>query len=696
MKQIPVITLLFFSFSISAQVIISARDVDWPKWENISKKNDTLKNDNAFILNDNLLLNYADHTITRFQEIKIINEDGLKDFNTISLPENIDITQIKSNYTMGRFKNRNIPYVTFYKVIDFSARIIRNNKIIEIPISQDTQKHYWLKYDGERIYDYEYIFNLSDLKEGDVLQYYYKASFKGQYGTDQLYTNDYYPKINAKYEIRLSVENRYAQGNFILNHFIDTINYKKTSIENSLSTLIKHVYEFKNLAAVKYPKNCLAGNSLMHITVKSNENVLKFKFQETGNGYKYIYIPNYTWYYRADTLINKKKNYNKYYSSLRKFLLKFPEATDEKSHSILMSQIVDTLNTYNYILAESIRYGEYSQLNVNSTDKLLKKELLEEYTLEINKNILDEKNIFYYETNIQDRRLGVHSSKYRAHYNYEQNILALPINNNIKYYTQRFNGVKYLPDELPFYLEGTYAVLNPVNVKHSQSPRNNSEIKFNRTPLSTFNENVRTESGIFKINTDSLIIDATIKENLSGQFSTILRHLYNSDIIDSTINLAYYTKCTDKPNSINQKIQLISQAKEFPFKTSYKCNEKIKISPNEINLNNWFSFILKKSDFRHPLNTDYYFDFTYTDSYNIFLEFDKPTTINNSEDFKLLSNNEYFEIVSSIVKQSENQYIISVNTKLKAYVLPKEKFNILTEYLSALDKLNNFKLKISH
>ena len=301
-----------------------------------------------------------------------------------------------------------------------------------------------------------------------------------------------------------------------------------------------------------------------------------------------------------------------------------------------------------------------------------------------------------YKRQILDRRLGVHSNTYRAHERYELHFFALPVMGYYKFFIPRSNGLKYYPDELPFYYEGTNCVLFPRNTKTMPDKSKLQNIKFIKTPLSTHNENIRTENAVFKINLDSSIIHVTTKENLSGQFSTILRHYYNKDCIDSTIKFQYFKKCIEKPKSSNASVKLSSQSKTYPFKASYVCSENISTSKVQIDLTGWFSFLFSENDFKNKITQDYYLDFTYTDTYNFMLEFNKPVTISNLNDFNITLSNEYFEISAIINQQSDNKYLLAVTTKAKQYVLPQQKSNYLIEFVRQLDKLNSQKLNLKY
>ena len=698
MFRILFLLLLFTNISIKSQDLTFLNEhYAWPDNNKIFEAiPDSFKQDGAVILSDDISLDFSQNIIKRRQAIKILSEEGLSYFKAISLPQNFDITQQNTPYyKQGRFSKRIIPFIYSYRINYFAARIIRNKTITEIPVKVTTKKVYWVKNDGERVYDYEYIMSFEDLLVGDIIEYAYKIEVKGSYDSDQFYVNDFFPKLKTTLTIRVIAPGEIKGSHVVLNHNVDSIFYTRVDQPSNRNTYHNHTYKFSTLNAIKYPQNCLAGINLPHITANIYSLNRHF-FNQTLVSTKYVYSTKYSWFIIPDSLINKERVYDKYGANLRKFISKFKEDPSDTNNMFFLNQLTDTINSYKFLSSENMHYAKDAQYSITSSERLLKQQLVEEFIGDIYSDILFEKNIFYYKANIQDRRLGMHTIKNRAHESYELEFIAIPIKKSFKYYLPRFNGLVYFPDELPFYYEGAFCALFPKNTKATSKKENLQNLKFIKTPISTYNENIRTENALFKINIDSNLLHASIKENLNGQFSTILRHYYNKECIDSTIKVQYFKKCTEKPSSDNQVIKLSNQSKVYPFRASYLCSENISISKDKIDLSNWFSFLLSEKDFKNKITQDYYFDFTYTDNYNFLLEFNKPVTINNLNELNLSLTNEYFEVNSIFSKQSETKYLLAVTTKAKQYILPQQKSNLLIEYVKLLDKLNSLDIKISY
>lgn len=680
------IFILLFNTLKAQDLSFKSESIEWPDNFKIHDAiPDSLKNNEAVILNDQLIVNLIEGTIIRRQAIKVLKAEGLAKLKTLSLPQNMDITaQENSFYKQGRFSTRTIPFIYSYKIDYFSARILRNRKIYDLPLDVTTKKNYWVKRDGERVSDYEYNFHFEDLNAGDILEYIYKLKMDGSYGTDQFYVHDYYPKLKMNLVVDAPIS--YA-------HNIDSTACTISLVTGNGPSYFAKSYTFTNLKAIKYGQNCLAGMKLPHVSA-SPYSVSSHVYNATMTSAKVMYATRYSWYIVPDSLYFKEKVYDKSGASLRKFIKKFPDDSSDITHAIFLSKVVDTLNTYRFLSAEQMHYGADAQYSIRSSERLLRRELAEEFISDIYKNILFEKGVFYYVANVQDRRLGGHSPSHRTHDKYEREFIALPVKKSFKFYLPRFEGLKYLPDELPYYYEGTLCALIPKNTQALQGQTQDvNTLKFIKTPLSTHNENVRTENAIFKINVDSGLIKATIKENLSGQFSTLLRHYYNRDYIDSTIELRYFKKCVDKPDCRNQQLKLISLSKTFPFKASYNCSEEIRFKDRQINLNGWFSFVNNKDQFKNKLCQEYYMDFAYTDIYNFLFEFNTPVKVQNTADFNKALLNDFFEINSALTQQDESKYLLTITAKVKKYVIPENESQKLIDYVEFLNQLNNLNLK---
>lgn len=681
-----VITTCFYSQKIK---LPQQSEFKWPDNNaNFDKIPDSLKNEDAVILKDDISI--TETSVKRRVAVLILTEEAVQKFSTIQLPENFDLTNNPNFKKIGRFSDRKDPYIYSFKPQYFAARVLSSGKHFQdADVNMNVNKVVWVDYDGQRISDYISGFNIAGLTKGDVLEYTYGAEVNWGGRQDVIYPNSIYPKLNCDIKIVTALGSDLKNILMVYEYKIPE-GFSKQSFEHKNGDKITtYNYSFKNLQSVHLPENARVGTELPNISV--NHSIGAYRTGSAlSNTANYVIFDKYKWVVTIDTS-GKTKVYDNYHANIRKFISKIAVSEPDSNGTIFLARLMDSLNNLKFMSAEGMNYGETSQYAVTSSELLLKGKLPEEFIFKNYVDFLSEKNIMYFRGVVMDKRYSVVNPEYRNHFSLERRVVVIPDKKTYRFYMPRVKGLKYNPDELPFYYEGTKCVLLPCY--DCAYTTQNTQILYLPTPKSTFNENVRSESGSFRVSTDSLKLSANIKENLSGQFSTILRHYYNNDYIDSTITSNYYKKCIDKPMAKSISLKKSSESKVFPFRTTYNCHLSLPLlNKSEINLNNWFSFFVTKNAFSKQPNHDYYIDFQYTDTYNYLFEFDKPVDVLNTEALTKKLSNEYFEIISFLNKQDASKYLFTVSIKCKKDVIPQNAKAMLTEFAAVLDELNNLKL----
>jgi hypothetical protein len=684
---------------------------EWPSQKpDISQGTKAFANEDLVIITENVKLNVIDRysqTLKKNCILKINNEKGLKKISSLTLPESFDLAADKYFPLQGRESKITVPFIYRFKIIYYAARILKpGGQVVYIPMESKTEKTFWVDDDGTRMEDYMYQFIHKGLEVGDVIEYAYEVEFRGRYGYNLFYFHNEIPKQSTSMEIRYSPVYLFEDHDIICNtNGIDSSLVISSTYDNikSKKTWI-YSYKLSNLPAINYPLNSRCGTQLPHIYVD-----LKFlSFYGLSSVPFELLIfadrgPKFEWLFneKTDSLGYQQPVYDKQHAAVRKFLTKI---TPETSNEIFYRTLCDSLNAQKFVSAESMKYNENAQYSLSSGEWLSRRKIVEEFMYELYWELLNEKKKTTYFVTLQDKRLGETNFKQRSEYKYEHVIFGVPDGKGIKFIVPRFKGLKYNMDELPFYMENANAAILGVNTRifdmSSFTTVNDFHhvarvTNFIKTAGSSENENVRTETGAFKINIDSSYIHADIKENINGQFSTIIRPLYLNEAIDSTVHPVYFKKCTDKPNAQNIKVKSTFKSNMFPFKHSFTCSEDIKLNgTTEISLKDWFSFTFSNSEITELPNFDYYTDFRFSDIYNFLLQFDKPVEILNVSDCNKSLNNKYFEITSNLVKQSESAYLLSVSVKVKQEMLPKEEGQLLLDFVNQLHALNNTLLRL--
>lgn len=635
--------------------------------------------------------------MSRYVRFKINSQKGIEALKNYRTPESFDFAYDAHLYKQGRRARIKIPLISEYELKTFAARKYAHGRWAKLSVKDRYEQVRWVKTSGEFADEDVTVIQLGNMMVGDVVEIYYEARFNKQYGTNVFYLNGPYTKLNCEFKYTYRVTNPFAAAAFLLPVNIDAAAITKSTVEFDETKHFTTTIKLTNLKANNYPLNSFEAVKMPHVYADFSY----YRWWLLGNRDVLLERAkprNFEWLVNPDTSASSgTKVYDKQMGFIRKFLNTLPPTGTDSQNVVFFKALCDTFNNFRYISANHLFYNESNLYELYSGEHVLKRRLPGMHMWKLYTDILKEKNIFYYLVNVQDKRLGEHNAQMRTHRGYERNLIALEDNDGFGYFMTRNGGLKYHFNELPFYYEGALAALTPVNFQTNTKDKGHKVFKMIKTHQGTSNGNSRTENAVVKINPDSLIARLTITESLSGQYSTVLRHLYLNEYIDSTISPAYFRKCTSKPNATAVKIKLSSKITEYPYRYSFNCSEKIGLESDEaLNLHNWFSFHLNKNTLPEPPNQDYYFDFAFTDSYNFLLEFTKPVEIKNSEGFVRNIDNDYFKLQSELVKNSNSQYLLKVMLVVKQTSIPVNNASLLMELVEQLEALNNFSLELSY
>lgn len=635
--------------------------------------------------------------VLRNVKYKINTAEGLKILKDFKTPESFDPACDEALFCQGRRSRIKTPFIQEYKLTTFAARKFSAGRWSNVRVSDKYERIRWINGNGEFVDEDLTIMHLGGLAVGDVLEIYYEASFSVNYGTNLFYFHSRWPKLDCEYSFITKIDKQLKDLSFIFPVNVAEWDIKETSADYGDYLLQTKRIKVGNLEALDYPVNTFPAMRLPH--VKADFNFYRnFITSPSGRRLAVVYnkSKNFEWLISTDTtVLAYEKIYDKQFGAIRKFLATLPPTGSDSQNVVFFSALCDSFNAFRFITANHMFYNESHLLNVYSGDHLLKRRLPENMLGKLYANILYDKQVFFYLVNVMDNRLGEHSLNYRAHQGYEKTLIALPLGQSVFYFMPRAAGLKYHLNELPFYHEGSLAALTPANFQPNTPDKESKVFRIIKTHKGTYNENTRTENASVKLGSEKKEAVVIIKESLSGQFSTVLRHLYLNEIIDSTISPHYFRKCTDKPGASEIKIKPGAFMRDYPFRYNFNCSEKLKLeSPTLIPLKRWFSFPIGKKQFPRLPQTDYYFDFEFSDLYNFLIEPDANYIIRNQSSFSKNISNDYFELASSIKENGPGVFLLSVKLVVKQRRIPAENMALLSDLLDALDEVDNFSLEL--
>ena len=635
--------------------------------------------------------------VVRSVKYKINTKKGLEQLKHYKMPESFDHAFDKELFQQGRRARINTPYMREYTIKVFAARKFSRQRWANVTVKERYETQRWIKPTGEFSDEQIMVFDLGKMEIGDVLEIYYESYFDAQYGSNIFYFTAPYPKLTCEYDFVYRMDRFTKDPSFILPINIDPANVYTSKVDYDNYYLVTTKIQLGTQDANNYPLNSFESAKMPHVFADFTYFRSMIKYEQNKYLFNRTVKPkNYNWTVSIDTNSKEQiRTYDKQASALRKFLGGLPPAGTDSTNVVFAAALCDTLNNFRYITANQLFYNESALYEHYSGDHLLKRRLAGHSAWKLYQDLFKDARLFYYQVNAQDGRLGEHDPKKHIHFGYENSFIALPFKEGFVYLMPRSDGQKYLFNEVPFYYEDILAAYIPMNVQFAKS-KADKIFRMIKTRTSTQAQNTRTENAAVKVSLDSLSARLLIKEELSGQFYTILRPMYLNENIDSTIAPHYFKKCIDKPGATAKKTKPVSGSHEFPFKHVFDCSGKISFKDSaRLSLKNWFSFTLSKRTISEAPHYDYYFDFAQEDSYSFLLEFSRPTEITNLQTFAHSVNNDFFELESKITAEKENTYKVEARFIVKKKIIPKDQTNLLTELVESLDQLNNFTLELA-
>ena len=636
--------------------------------------------------------------LVRNIKYKINTVKGLERLKHYTMPESFDMGFDSEIYIQGRRSRIKRPILKDQKIKVFGARKFSNQRWSNVSVKDRYERQRLIQTDGSFLEEDVFIFDLGSIAVGDVVELYYELSFNASYGSNVFYFHSVYPKLNCEYDFIYRQDKSLEDVSYFLPVNIDPSRIYTSKVNYEGYHLVTTKIQLADLQPNHYPLNCNAYIKMPHVCTDFNYYRTMVKYEDKQYYFtKTSRAKNFEWPNYHDTSVKEMPRiYDKHFTAIKKCVATLPYSGSDSQNLQLMKAFCDSINNYRYITPNQLFYNESQLYELPVGEHLLKRRLTGHTLRKIYSDIFRESHLFYYLVNIQDKRLGEHQNKQRAHVAYERNLFAIPIDSQFVFLMPRNDGLKYHLDELPFYYEGANAALIPTNFQQETKNKGGKGFRLIKTKQTSCTDNVRQESATVKISLDSLTARLIIQESLSGQFSTLLRPVYLSDNIDSTVSPNYFKTCLDKPYSSQKKIKLVSTSTKAPFPYTFDCSAKIKRrDTSQLDLNNWFSFTLTKQIIPVQPTYDYYFDFTLSDFYRLQLDFDKPVQLKNRAGFNKKIDNTYFFLESGSDILAENRFVLTVILKIKQTKIPAEEAHLLTDFIEQLEQLNQFKLEFT-
>ncbi len=218
-------------------------------------------------------------------------------------------------------------------------------------------------------------------------------------------------------------------------------------------------------------------------------------------------------------------------------------------------------------------------------------------------------------------------------------------------------------------------------------------------PKSKIEDNYRRSNIMVQVSLKDTTVSFHAKVQLSGQFSTLTRGLYQHNDKDESINSLYNKKIWE----LNNDVKLIRKSvqirdKEFPFtavvEADYKANNLLRNTKDTIFLctENWFNHIIYTDLDTTYRQLDFYPDFYAQDSYVYYIKLDQNIKLIQT-DYDIEIKNEFGELSIKTEQIQADVVKISSLYSITTNMVKADQIGAVKNIYTAIQKMNNGNIK---
>jgi len=627
--------------------------------------------------------------ITKKLKIKILNENGVKRFSTIKLPELFDPTYFDHSTEARNIGNY---YYSNYTMEFFRAKLNSNTEYSPKASKKEIQSVFIQnKYNSLFVSEYE----IDNIHSGDTLElaYEYSIPFKDN------------PNTLTSIRVFFNSDLYKEQFNLTLSHPINLI----TNVGSFNNANPDSVSENKQQKQYFWKRNQLAGcidepNSRPYLSLPYF--VLSIKPKEYMYTLPYSYeekfIPSYVMaiYGREASHLNILRSVDQgvktsQFLQIDKFIASKTEGITNDSLNLQKLKNIHNAITNEFAFANDTDVFKGIDIRDERIGDYLSAQTLRDisrYTTYV--ALISKIGLNYFTAYLMDKRIGELSETFISPM-FDGDYLIAPFlkNGKVHFIYPKKSKFGYYLDELPFYFENTKTQLINVDDYLDYKKPMKEQFRTIKTLSSSVANNSRKSNVMVDVDIENLTTKFDAKILLLGQYSTLTRGLYKSNFIEPSINKKYGQKIWEIDNNAKLiKQEIVSEEKEFPFKTSikaqYSCNNIVKKEGvvYSISLNNWFNHIICPN-FSDKRYLDFYPDFCGTDTYSYLIQFAKNVKL-KQEFQKIEVKNSFGNLVVSIDQPQPNTIRITSYLGVVSEQVSANKANEVKEIFDTIQNLN--------
>lgn len=303
----------------------------------------------------------------------------------------------------------------------------------------------------------------------------------------------------------------------------------------------------------------------------------------------------------------------------------------------------------------------------------------------------------YYPVRLLDSRIGTMSQQYHANILFSDFAFAVADGDFMNLYYPKKDHFGYEVNEFPFYLAQTPGFLVDIDALFSGTDYLPVLAKMPAMP----EENYRHAVVAAHFNTRSHSVTGVVNVELSGQFSTLTRSVFEFGKVDSSINPAYGRQIFDGREVVYHGVTRERATVFSPYTRNYrseytlaKAGSRLGSSSYVIPMNGWFNFVTWPEFEGQSRVLPYYPDFEGADFIRINLSFDQSVQLMNYEDVIRHEENRYGSLVVEVEQPDANLLVIKAYYNMYADRIPPEKAEMIASLFRAVEQLQNTQLQV--
>jgi hypothetical protein len=637
--------------------------------------------------------------ISKKVRVKIKDEQGLKRFSNITLPETFDPTYFAH---FSRVRNYQFA-LSELKIISFNA-FKKNASGQDVPLDyKGKYKSILMERGDDQGGNYDtWEYKTDELSVGDelLIEYEYTIPFDNNFYnflSSRVFFHD--NLLKEKYSLKLT---HYPS----LNVDVEILNGATADSVYNNNGQYTYKWERSNLMGCVDEVGARPYTQLPHIVFAVLPLDLIYKVPDS---FKEKYIPTYAFFAsrREDGHMVVKMSMDqgvrttdldKFYKYVDGHSSQF--SVDDNGYQALKSIHTDITERFTYDNDRDNIYG-----NDNRKDRLgtfLDQGVVRETNRYTNYVAIARRlKLHYFTSYLSDIRTGELGGNFYTPMLHSDYLIAVVLKDyHLQYIYPKNSNFGYYINELPFYFENAKSrLIQPldylvVNVELEEKEREVTIFS------STEDENIRRTNVLVKVDLANSTLDFQAKIDLTGQFSTITRGIYQKDVKSPKVNKLYNEKLWSFDDAITLKSQkFVMKDKQFPYQANinaeFSGSHLIQKNGNNyaIDMANWFQHVIYENMKTEERHLDFYSDFKAKDSYVYYFQFAGDVSLKSTSNNVSITN-EYGVYNFTIDQINPKTIKVTSFYEVNSTKIVANQINEVGAIFKAIENTNGLKLEV--